>query len=90
MLASLLSSFGGYIVAALVALLAMAGAYLRGRSTGQSAERAERDTKVNEQAAQARQDVQEVRNEVAATSDDAVAAELADRWVRKPSGKSRR
>jgi len=87
MLTSLLSSFGGYIVAAVVALVAVAGAYLRGRSSGKTAERTERDAKINEQAAQARLDAQEVRNEVAAASDDAVAAELADKWVRKPAGK---
>lgn len=90
MLTSLLNSFGGYIVAAVVALVAVAGAYLRGRSSGKAAERTERDAKINEQAAKARQDAQEVRNEVAAASDDAVAAELADKWVRKPAGKSGR
>ena len=87
MLATLISSFGGYIVAAVVALVAVAGAYLRGRSSGKAAERTERQAQVNEQAAQARQEAQEVRNEVAAASDDAVAAELADKWVRKPAGR---
>ncbi|WP_026641106.1 hypothetical protein [Bordetella petrii] len=90
MLTSLLSSFGGYIVAAVVALVAVAGAYLRGRSSGKAAERTERGAKINEQAAHARQKVQEVRNEVAAASDDAVAAELADKWVRKPTAKGGR
>lgn len=89
MLASLLSSFGGYIVAAVVALVAVAGAYLRGRSSGKTAERTERDAKINEQAARARQEVEEVRNETASMDDDAIAADL-ERWVRKPAGKSRR
>jgi len=89
MLTSLLSSFGGYIVAAVVALVAVAGAYLRGRSSGKAAERTERDAKINEQAAQARREVQEVHNETAAMADDAIADELADKWVRKPAGKGR-
>jgi len=61
MLTSLLNSFGGYIVAAVVAMVAVAGAYLRGRLSGKAAERVERDAKINEQVAQARQEVQEVR-----------------------------
>ncbi|OZI80143.1 hypothetical protein [Bordetella genomosp. 2] len=90
MLTTLLSSFGGYIVAAVVALVAVAGAYLRGRSSGKGAERTERDAKINEQAAQARQEVQEVRNETASMADDAIADYLESDWVRKPTGKGRR
>lgn len=90
MLATLLNSFGGYIVAALAALAALAGVYLGGKAKGRAAERVDRDAQVNEQAAKARQEVQEVRNEVAAASDDVVAAELADQWVRKPAGQGRR
>jgi len=81
MLTSLLSSFGGYIVAAVVALVAVAGAYLRGRSSGEAAERTERDAKINEQAAQARQEVRNVREQIDGLSDAAVR-ERAKRWVR--------
>jgi len=77
-------------VAAVVALVAVAGAYLRGRASGKTAERTERGAKINDQAAQARREAQEVRNETAAMADDAVAAELADKWVRKPAGKGGR
>jgi len=69
--------------------VAVAGAYLRGRFSGKATERTEHDAKINEQAAQARREVQEVHNETAAMADDAIADELADKWVRKPAGKGR-
>jgi len=86
----LINSLGGILVPILAALAIGAGTYFGGKARGRKEERTERDTQINKQAAEARQEAQEVRNETAAMSDDAVTAELTDNWVRKPAGKGRR
>ncbi len=82
MLAMLLSEFGGYLMAALAALVALVGVYLKGRSSGKADEVAKRETKINEQASEAREKVQHVEDEIA-RSDDVAVLERARKWVRK-------
>lgn len=74
----------GYVVAALAALAAVALVYLRGRSVGRADERQERNEKINEQAAKARQEVRNVEDEIARMDDDAVADRIKSDWVRRP------
>lgn len=80
----------GYVAAALAALAAVALVYLRGRSAGRADERHDRAEQINEQATKARQEVEHVRENVARSDDDDVAARLKSRWVRGPSGKGGR
>jgi uncharacterized membrane-anchored protein YhcB (DUF1043 family) len=79
---------GGLLLVGL-ALAALASVFYRGRATGRQAERQERAEKINEQAAQARQEVRDVQQETASMGDDAIADELKRDWVRG-AGKSRR
>ncbi|MFY2060140.1 hypothetical protein ACOTCB_23095 [Achromobacter xylosoxidans] len=72
----------GYVVAALAAVAAVALVYLRGRSAGRADERQERNDRINEQAAKARQEVRNVEDEVARMDDDAVSDRLKSDWVR--------
>ncbi|MDH0092735.1 hypothetical protein N7373_14885 [Achromobacter mucicolens] len=72
----------GYVMAALAAVAAVALVYLRGRSVGRASERRERITQVNEQAAEARQEVRDVEDQVAGMDDDAVSDQLKSGWVR--------
>lgn len=74
----------GYVVAALAAMTAVALVYLRGRSAGRADERQERNEKINEQAAKARQEVRNVEDVVARMDDDAVSDRLKSGWVRGP------
>lgn len=74
----------GYVVAALAAVAAVALVYLRGRSAGRADERQERNDRINEQAAKARQEVRNVEDEVARMDDDAVSDRLKSDWVRGP------
>ncbi|MGE8449111.1 MAG: hypothetical protein ACN6OP_00525 [Pseudomonadales bacterium] len=74
----------GYLVAALAGVAAVVLVYLRGRSAGRADERLERQERINEQAAQARQEVRHVQEETARKDDDAIAAELKSQWVRGP------
>ncbi|WP_063581008.1 hypothetical protein [Achromobacter ruhlandii] len=72
----------GYVVAALAAVAAVVLVYLRGRSAGRADERQERNDRINEQAAKARQEVRNVEDEVARMDDDAVSDRLKSGWVR--------
>jgi len=74
----------GYVVAAAAAVVAVALVYLRGRSAGRADERQERNEKINEQAAKARQEVRNVEDVVARMDDDAVSDRLKSGWVRGP------
>lgn len=75
----------GYVVAAAAAVAAVVLVYLRGRSAGRADERQERNDRINEQAAKARQEVRNVEDEVARMDDDAVSDRLKSGWVRRPS-----
>jgi len=61
----------------------VAGAYFKGKATGQAQEQADTAAKINKQAAAARQEAQDVRDQVARQGDDAVADALKSGWVRK-------
>lgn len=74
---------GGLLLIAL-ALAALLSIFYRGRATGRQAERQERAEQINEQAAQARQEVRDVQQETARMGDDAIADELKSDWVRGP------
>ncbi|MGN3708903.1 hypothetical protein [Achromobacter xylosoxidans] len=74
----------GYVVASAAAVAAVVLVYLRGRSAGRADERQERNDRINEQAAKARQEVRNVEDEVARMDDDAVADRLKSDWVRRP------
>ncbi|CAM4077759.1 hypothetical protein BOTU111921_10345 [Bordetella tumbae] len=86
---AIIERFKGYLIAIGAAIVTLIAVYVRGRSTGRAIERQERETQINKQADEARQIVQEVRNETASMDDAAVAADL-ERWVRKPAGQGRR
>ncbi|WP_238910295.1 hypothetical protein [Achromobacter ruhlandii] len=73
----------GYVVAAAAAVVAVVLVYLRGRSAGRAYERQERNDRINEQAAKARQEVRNVEDEVARMDDDAVSDRLKSDWVRR-------
>lgn len=81
---ALVQRIWGYVVAALAAVVAVALVYLHGRSAGRSDERQERNEKINDQAAKARQEVRSVEDEVARMDDDAVSDRLKSGWVRSP------
>ena len=72
-----------------LALVALVSIFYRGRATGRQAERQERAEQINEQAAQARQEVRDVQLETVRMGDDAIADELKSEWVRG-AGKGRR
>ncbi|CAB3647802.1 hypothetical protein LMG26696_02636 [Achromobacter pulmonis] len=74
----------GYVVAAAAAVVAVVLVYSRGRSAGRADERQERNDRINEQAAKARQEVRNVEDEVARMGDDAVSDRLKSGWVRGP------
>jgi len=74
----------GYVVAAAATVVAVVLVYLRGRSAGRADERQERNDRINEQAAKARQEVRDVEDEVARMDDDAVSDRLKSGWVRGP------
>lgn len=73
----------GYIAGAAALIVAAAGLYLRGKSTGRADERQERDAAVAKQQTEARETVREVENEINQT-DDAGVLDRASKWVRKP------
>ena len=75
------SKIWGWIAGAAALIVAAAGFYLRGRSTGRADERQERDTAVAKQQTQARETVREIDDEVA-QMDDAALRDRANTWVR--------
>lgn len=77
------SKIWGWVAGAAALIVAAAGLYLRGRSTGRADERQERDTAVAKQQTEARETVREVENEINQT-DDAGMLDRAAPWVRKP------
>ena len=77
-----LERFTGTAMAALAAIAVLLLAYLRGRSTGRSAEREQRDMRINRQADEARQEVRNVQDQTARMDDAAIADELKRDWVR--------
>ncbi|PND31827.1 hypothetical protein C1I89_23775 [Achromobacter pulmonis] len=81
---SWLERFKGWLLLAGLALAALASVFYRGRATGRQEERQERQDQINEQAAQARQEVRNVQESVARRDDDAVADRLKSDWVRGP------
>ena len=84
------SGISGYVTTALGVIIALIVSYFRGKSTGKSQEKAERNEVITKQATEARQEQKHVQNEVASKDDDAVLAELESDWVRKPGGKGGR
>lgn len=74
----------GWIAGAAALVLAAAGLYLRGRSTGRSDERQERAEKVAKQQTEAQQITRKNANETNMATDDAVDAELERDWMRRP------
>nr|WP_314363453.1 hypothetical protein [uncultured Achromobacter sp.] len=84
-----LERFKTLAVAALAASAVVLLAYLRGRSVGARAERQGRDTQINRQADQARQEVRDVQHQTAGMDDAAIADELKRDWVRgtRPGGR---
>ncbi|MDF8360129.1 hypothetical protein [Achromobacter anxifer] len=79
----------GWLLLAGLALAALASVFYRGRETGRQAERQEQQDQINNQAAQARQEVRNVERETARMDDDAVADELERDWVRGHSTRRR-
>ncbi len=82
MLNELFGKVWGWVAGAAALVLAAAGLYLRGRSTGRADERQERDTAVAKQQTVARETVREVENETNSMDDAAVDADLSQ-WVRR-------
>lgn len=80
----------GWLLVAGLFLGTLVSVYWRGRATGRQAERQERNEQVNDQAAQARQEVRDVQDDVARKDDDAVADRLKSGWVRGSAGKGGR
>ena len=79
----------GWLLLVGLALAALASVFYRGRATGREAERQERQEQINEQAAQARQEVRDVQDNVARKDDDTVTADLKSGWVRGPGARRR-
>lgn len=78
----------GWLLLIGLALAALVSVFYRGRATGRRDERQERAEQINEQAAQARQEVRDVQHETASMDDTAIADELKREWVRG-AGKGR-
>ncbi|HBP30488.1 MAG TPA: hypothetical protein DD666_13860 [Advenella kashmirensis] len=78
---SIFSKIWGSEAGAAVLILAAAGLYLRGKSTGPSDERQERETAINKQQTEARETVREIKDEVGKLGDSALR-EHASKWVR--------
>ena len=70
----------GWMAALLAGLAAVAGV-LEGRA-GREQERADTEARLQARAVQARKEVEHVRENVARSDDDAVAARLKSGWVR--------
>ena len=70
----------GWMAALLAGLAAVAGG--RGAGPGREQERADTEARLQARAVQARKEVEHVRENVARSDDDAVAARLKSGWVR--------
>jgi predicted aconitase len=79
----------GYTVTALGTIAAVVMVYLQGRSAGRADERQDRAEQIDKQAAQARQEVRNVQDDVALKDDDAVADRLKSDWLRGPGPRGR-
>lgn len=80
---AIFSKIWGWVAGAATLVLAAAGLYLRGRSTGRADERQEREVAVGKQQAQAQKITRKNENETNMATDDAVDAELERDWMRK-------
>lgn len=74
----------GWVAGAAALIVAAAGLYLRGRSTGRADERQEHSERVAKQQAEARQITRKNANETNMATDNAVDAELERDWMRRP------
>lgn len=86
MIAAILSFFSGAwgkIAAAGAVVLTILAAFLKVRQDGKDAAQAEIAAKIDKQSKQANQAAQEVQNDVARKTDDAVSDALKSGWVRK-------
>lgn len=77
-----LNRFKAGAIAAGGAVILLAVAYLRGRGVGRTAERGERDARINRQADRARKEARDVQGQTARMDDAAIADELKRDWVR--------
>lgn len=80
---TIFSKIGVYLAAALAFIVLVAGAFLRGKSSGKTQEKQEREVIISQQNTEAKVIVQEIQNEQAKMSIDAVRERAADRWLRK-------
>ena len=71
----------GWMAALLAGLAAVAGC-IGGAGPGREQERADTEARLQARAVQARKEVEHVRENVARSDDDAVAARLKSGWVR--------
>ena len=83
MLMALLSNFGGYLVAAGLALAGIVGVYLKGRSSGKTDAVVERQVVIQKQAEQAKTEVRDVETKIDAAPDNAVRELARSKWVRR-------
>lgn len=77
------SKIGVWLAAALGAIALIVGAFLRGKSSGRTEEKQEREIIISQQNTEAKEIVKEVQNEQAKMSIDAVRERAADKWLRK-------
>lgn len=83
MIAALISEFGGWIVAAVLALAGIVGVYFKGRSSGKTEAVVERQVVIEKQSNEAKKEVQNVETKVDALGDNAVRDLARSKWVRK-------
>jgi outer membrane murein-binding lipoprotein Lpp len=84
-IAGLWSRFYGWILGALAVLAAVAGVYLRGRSSGKKVEQSKatkRELAAERARAQTIQEASDAQVEVSRLPDDAVRERLRDKWQR--------
>lgn len=84
MLNVIFSKIWGWVAGAAALVLAGAGLYLRGRSTGRAEERLERDIAVYQQQTKDRAVAKENEIETSLKSDSDITAGLIRDWVRNP------
>ena len=82
-LTGLLRRCGGMLAAIAAGVLGLLAVWFGGKRRGANEERVQTEARINEQAAQARQEVRDVQDALARKSDDAIADELERDWVRK-------